>query len=328
MRKRIIDSGQGGLIDVKARLASTAQRAVANSPGPLPDPCARLEDTITIKTILVYLDTEEHAADLIGIAASIAEATTAHLVALHVVSDVFVSATMSLEAMGEMIEAERQAYAAKAARIEVRYRQAVAGLRIPNEWRAVQAHLETAADVVMRHGRTADLIVLGQSEHELDVFGTDVSEEVMLGAGRPVLLVPLKGRNGPIGKRILIAWKDSREAARAVFDALPFLEQSDMVYILSVKPERRRSTGTPSPLTIPAADIAASLAHHDVRCEIVEVVGPEVTVADEILSQVKEHRCDMVVMGGYGHSRMRELFFGGTTQSMFDSLTVPVLMSH
>ena len=283
---------------------------------------------MTIKTILVHLDSEEHAADLIGVAASIAEATTAHLIALHAVSDVFVSSTVPPEAMGELIEAERQAYAAKAARIEARYRQAVAGLRIPNEWRKVEAHLETVADVVMRHGRTADLIVLGQAKEKLDLFGTDVSEEVMLGAGRPVLLVPLKGHNGPIGKRILIAWKDSREAARAVFDALPFLEQSDMVYILSVKPERRRSTGTLTPVAVPAADIAASLAHHDVRCEIIDVVGPEISVADEILSQVKEHRCDMVVMGGYGHSRLRELMFGGTTQCIFDSLTVPVLMSH
>ena len=282
-----------------------------------------------IKTILVHLDTEQHAADLIGIAASIAGKSMAHVTGLHVVPDVYVAAMIPADVVGELIEAQRQANEAIAAKIEGRFRQAVAGLRTPTEWRQEQARFETVADVVMRHGRTADLLVLGQSEQKLDFYGSaDTSGDIMLRAGRPVLMVPMKGRNGPIGKRILVAWKDSREAARAVFDAMPFLVDADMVHILTVKQPPRRNTDATRGMPIPAADIAATLAHHDVRCEIIGRVGSESSVGAEILAQVKESGCDMVVMGGYGHSRMREIIFGGATRSLFDNMTVPVLMSH
>lgn len=282
-----------------------------------------------IKTILVHLDTEQHAADLIGMAASIAEKTTAHLIGLHVVPDVYVAATIPAEVIGELIEAQREANEGVAAKVEARFRQAVAGLRSPTEWRKDQARFETVADVVIRHGRTTDLLVLGQSEEKLNFYSSaDTSGDIMLRAGRPVLMVPLKGPNGPIGKRILVAWKDTREAARAVFDAMPFLVDADMVHILTVKQPSGRNTDATRVMPIPAADIAATLAHHDVRCEIIEKAGPESSAGAQILAQVKERRCDLVVMGGYGHSRMREIIFGGATRSLFDTMTVPVLMSH
>ena len=284
---------------------------------------------MSIKTILVHLNAEPQAADLMGVAASIAEVSSAHLIGLHVVPDAYIPAAVPPEVVGELMDSQRQANEAAAAKIEAHYRQAVAGLRVAAEWRKVQARFESIADVVIRHGRAVDLVVLGQSEQKLDIFsGIDTSEEVMLRVGRPVLMVPLKGKNGPIGKRILIAWKDKREAARAVFDALPFLEGAEAVHILTVTAPKGHDKGAAVPHAIPAADIAATLAHHDVRCEIIETVAEDSTVFDEILNQIRERRCDMVVMGGYGHSRLREIVFGGTTRGMFDEMTVPVLMSH
>lgn len=281
------------------------------------------------KTILVHLNTEQHAADLLGVAASIAEASTAHLIALHVVPDAFIPAAVPPEVVGELMEAQRQANEAAAVKIDARYREAVAGLRAPNEWRKVQARFESVADVVVRHGRAADLVLLGQSGQKSDIFsGIETCEEVMLRVGRPVLMVPVKGNSGPIGKRILIAWKDKREATRAVFDALPFLEAAEDVYILTVAPPKGSGKAAKGPQPVLATDIAATLAHHDIRCEIIEAVGADSGVSAEILSQVKQRRCDLVVMGGYGHSRLREIAFGGTTRSQFDEMTVPVLMSH
>jgi len=281
---------------------------------------------MSIKTILVHLGSEQHAADLLGVAAGIAEASTAHLICLHVVPDAFTPSTVPPEVMGELIEAQRQANEAMAVKVEAIYRQMSAGLRVPNEWRKAEARFETIADVVIRHGRTADLLVLGQSDDKLDFLsGIGTPEEVMLKVGRPVLMVPVKGKDGPVGRRILIAWKDSREAVRAVFDALPFLIDADSVHILTVRHESRPDL---SKASVPAADIAATLAHHDVHCEIIEVTGQDKSVGDEILKQVKDCGCDMVVMGGYGHSRLREIMLGGATRKLLDAMTVPVLMSH
>jgi len=282
-----------------------------------------------IKSLLVHLATEAQAGDLMGIAASIAETSTAHLTALHVVPDAFIPAAVPPEVVGELIESQREANAATATKIEQRYKVAAGGLRVPVELRKVEAHQESVADVVIRNGRPMDLIVLGQSQYKLDVFsGIDTSEEIMLRAGRPVLMVPLKGHNGPIGKRILIAWKDTKEAARAVFDAMPFLTEADAVYILTIKQPAGRGKAAAASKSIPAADLAASLAHHEVPCEIVEKSGPDSTVGEEILAEVKARRCDLVVMGGYGHSRLREVIFGGTTHNLFETMPVPVLMSH
>ena len=282
-----------------------------------------------LRTVIVHLDNPRRAQDLLGVAASIAEAHSARLVGLHVVPDIFIPATVPVEVTGELIEAQQRADAQAAAKIEAQFNEAMAAARVPHEWRKAQARFETVADVVMRHGRTADLIVVGQPEQKLDVFsGIDASEEIVLGSGRPVLVVPMTGHDGPIGKHILVAWKDSREAARATFDALVLLKAASSVRILSVSRPKGGARPGDGGRVIEATEIAASLARHGVKCEIVEATGPDSSVPGEILAQVKSKGCDLVVMGGYGHSRLREVVFGGATRAMFDTMTVPVLMSH
>jgi nucleotide-binding universal stress UspA family protein len=150
----------------------------------------------------------------------------------------------------------------------------------------------------------------------------DFVEHVALGAGRPVVVVPYAGAFAAIGKRALVAWNGSREATRALTDAIPLLREADKVYLMVFN---RRGNGTHN---LPGADIGLYLARHGVTVEVSVQASDEVDVGNQILSRVADLDIDLIVMGAYGHSRMRELVLGGVTRTIFDSMTAPVFMSH
>jgi nucleotide-binding universal stress UspA family protein len=127
-----------------------------------------------------------------------------------------------------------------------------------------------------------------------------------------------------MGRNVLVAWNGSREATRAVNDALPILERAEKVTVLAVNP--RKGGGDHG--DIPSADIALHLARHGVKAEASQTVSNELEVGDTILSRLADFGSDLVVMGAYGHSRMRELLMGGVTRELLQHMTVPVLLSH
>ena len=143
----------------------------------------------------------------------------------------------------------------------------------------------------------------------------------MLAAGRPVLILPSAGSFPTIGKRILIAWSLSREATRAVTDADPLLRLADTVHVMAVM--RRDEHGD-----VPGADIGLYLARHGVRVQVKSDQGAEIDVGNELLSRAADLDADLIVMGGYGHSRLKEWVLGGATRTILASMTAPVLMSH
>jgi nucleotide-binding universal stress UspA family protein len=144
-----------------------------------------------------------------------------------------------------------------------------------------------------------------------------------LESGRPVLVVPYIGRYPEIGRNVVVAWKAEREAARAVFDALPFLVGAEKVHILEVK-ER----GDERPALAPDISIAAALARHGIKTSVHTSQPRDISVGDEILSRLADLSADLLVMGAYGHSRMRELVFGGVTRHIARHMTVPTVLSH
>jgi nucleotide-binding universal stress UspA family protein len=175
------------------------------------------------------------------------------------------------------------------------------------------------------HARYADLVVLGQvSPDEPPYVGHHLPEEVVLSSGRPALVVPHDWAPGPLGGRVIVAWDASREAARAVSDAMPILEQANSVLAVSINPKS-------TPLghgEVPGADIAAHLARHKVKVEVESVEMDRMEIGDALLSFGSDRGCDLLVMGAYAHSRLRELVLGGATRTILESMTVPVLMSH
>jgi len=147
----------------------------------------------------------------------------------------------------------------------------------------------------------------------------------VLSSGCPTLFLPYAGTFPVVGKHVMVAWDGSREATRAVHDALPFLQGAARVTVVTANalpPKEPRQR-------IPGADIAAVIARHGVKVEIVEVEGADGRhIGDFLLSQAADLGADLLVMGAYGHPRWQEIIVGGVTRTLFESMTIPVLMAH
>lgn len=194
----------------------------------------------------------------------------------------------------------------------------------------VETRVAEGSDIpaITQGARYTDLVVIGQVDPADSGSGAGQEEmsagEVVLGCARPVLVVPYIGAPAGLGKHILIAWNGSREASRAVSDALPLLKKAQRVTVMAVNPEIDERSHD----ELPGADLAAFLAQHDLKIEVQADRGAQDDVGEELLSRIADLGCDLLVMGAYGHSRAREWAFGGVTRTILQSMTVPVLMSH
>ena len=278
---------------------------------------------MTYKTILAYLNDERRAGQVLDVAGHIADRHEAHLIGIYVVPP---SVVGSFGLGGRMIGSGRQAFREEGKRIEQAFQKAMAGRPIVAEWRFVEPPNDHpgCAEAVMEHGRTADLIVASQADPswEYSVL-LDFPERLAIESGRPTLIVPHAGRFPTVGDRVVVAWNGKREAARAVFDALPILRQAKSVRVLWVS-SGNDTTGAGTP----GADLAAALGRHGVKCEITQSVAKDIEVSDDILSRLADFGADLLVMGCYGHSRFREFILGGASRGILRHMTAPVLMAH
>jgi nucleotide-binding universal stress UspA family protein len=170
-----------------------------------------------------------------------------------------------------------------------------------------------------RWGNTADLVILGQSDPD-HLSELRAPEDVVLGCGRPVLLVPYVGSFAHVGENAVIAWNGSREAARAAHDALALLAPAAKVTVLSVNPsEEQRESGE---------RLAKGLLRHGFTVNAETMHAQDLIPAAAVLSRTADWAGDLIVMGAYSHSRVREIVLGGMTRDMLRSMTVPVLMAH
>ena len=170
--------------------------------------------------------------------------------------------------------------------------------------------------------RRFDLAVFGQPEDDFLGAEQAVAEALLFDSGRPVLVVPYIYNGEPKFDRITVCWDGSRSAARAVADAMPLLKKAkavDVVIVGTVPPKSDETSG---------ADLGQHLARHGLSVEVKRITSPDVDVANTILSHVADNSTDMLVMGAYGHSRLREFILGGATRGILQAMTVPTLMSH
>jgi len=181
----------------------------------------------------------------------------------------------------------------------------------------------TAPAVLASAARRFDLSVIMQSEPE-GVDNDSLIEGLLFESGRPVKLVPYIQRDGLKLDRVVCCWDGSRQAARAINDAMPFLTRAGAVDIFIVTNEKTRN----GQREIHGMRMGKHLAAHDVKVEVKTTVAPDIDVASAILAYVADSAATMIVMGAYGHSRTREFILGGATRGILQSMTVPVLMSH
>jgi nucleotide-binding universal stress UspA family protein len=283
------------------------------------------------KDILVHLDDGPRSATHLKVAVDLARRHAAHLTGIFVIdipgSDLFYGAGMPYAGGGglsDMVASLRADATARAAVTERTFREALRLQGLEGEWRAVDGD---TVEVLALHARYADLTILGQPNEEQAYKGPSadaVLVNLMLASGRPILAIPYAGDFERVGERVLVAWNASRESTRAVNDALPLLAGATVVTVLAVNPRR----GIEGDGNVPAADIALHLARHGVKAEAAHTIAKDISEGDALLSYAADLGADLIVCGGYGHSRAREMVFGGVTRTLLQEMTVPMLLSH
>jgi len=185
----------------------------------------------------------------------------------------------------------------------------------------ISDYVAEAAQIFGETARHYDLSVVAQQDQENDFPESLTIEAVLFESGRPELVLPYIQKIGIKFDRIMLCWDGSRNAARAVGDAIPLLKRAAQIDVVTVDLKERRNN-------LRGAQIAEHLARHKFKVDLKSIVAPDSDVTNVILSQAADSETDLIVMSGYGHTRLREFILGGATRGMLGSMTVPVLMSH
>jgi nucleotide-binding universal stress UspA family protein len=277
---------------------------------------------MSYKTILVYLNDSRRAEAILESAVYLAERHNAHLIGLHVFASV-PAPPLPVPYGADVVRAVAAAQQKETEEIAAVFARMTAGRSFVAEWRAEKGPRVDPTSAVLEHCRTADLVITGQTDPDWEATPlVDIAEHLALASGRPVLVIPYVGRYPTLGRNVVISWKASRESARAVFDALPLLAQAEQVQILEV------GEGGGGNGAAVDSSIAVTLARHGIKPSVRTSVAGDISIGDEILSRLADMGADLLVMGAYGHSRMRELVFGGVTRHIARHMTVPTLFSH
>lgn len=278
---------------------------------------------MSYKTIVIHLDRGPRCALRVDLAARLAAAHGSHLVGIAAIGlpDVVVSVTRTVPDNVECVVLSADFLRERAEELaHIFERQCVVAGVASHEACVVDAG---EIDAVTRHGRCSDLIVVGQTDARAGADGvpSDLPQQVLLHSGTPVLIVPWAGTFTHVGRRALVAWKDTREAARALRDALPLLRGAEQVKLVQIGEDAGASEGGDR-------EVARRwLARHGMPVEAsfeVSTIG----VPDMLLSRAADFQADLIVMGGYGHARLREWVLGGATRHLLEHMTVPTLMAH
>lgn len=278
------------------------------------------------KDLLVHLDEGADTAARLDYAIKLAQRCEAHLAGVHIGCEPSWPVYAYGPLPGEAIAALQQHVENAAGAAREGYEAACNAAGIGIDFRAERVSEYQVGDRLALHARHADLTIMGQSNADEGerAGGNDLPEHVVLASGRPVLLVPYIGIQHAPGEKVMVAWNGSREAARALNDAMPLLRQAQSVVVLSVN----ASQGGGDYGDMPGADIALHLARHGVQAEVQRAESDSVDPANLILSRIADLGVDMLVMGAYGRSRLREMIMGGVSRTILQEMTVPVFLSH
>jgi nucleotide-binding universal stress UspA family protein len=273
------------------------------------------------KTILVHVDTGRSVPARLKLSADLAARSAAHVTGLYVRRPFQAPAFSDAgPAMDSLYRTYENAAKADEALATAAFRDLIGSTSLSSGWRVTDG---LAEEIVAAHARYADLVIVGQSEpDDATTTPSDLAETVVIASERPVLIVPHIGVTKPPGKTVLLCWNGTREAARAVTGALPILKKADKVIILLVDP---RNDGDPEG---PGGRVATWLARHGVRAVVKRDTAGDSDIGGIILSRAADQDADLVVMGLYGHSRMREWVLGGASRTLLASMTVPLLVAH
>jgi nucleotide-binding universal stress UspA family protein len=276
------------------------------------------------KTVLVHVDESAHASERIKMAATIAMAAGAHLIGTATTgASRYLAQTRMLADLDPHLKEHLAFLRQRAERGLAEFEATARKLGLPSfEQRLVD---DEAGGGICLQARYADLVVIGQ--HDPDepspVVMPDFPQYVVLHSGRPVLVVPRAGRFDTLSRRVLIGWDASMPATHAISNAIPLLRRAQAIEAVIFNPRAPpRADGVQ-----PGADLVRYLARHEVQVELREMETRQ-DIGHALLARAQESNADLLVLGGYGHTRFREILLGGVTRTVLDAMQLPVLMSH
>jgi len=272
---------------------------------------------MTIASVLVHVSDNHRSPVWTEFALRVAERHEAHLIGLFTMAPPQLPTQIMGYVPPELIQRYEQDIAEAAQNAKAAFEKTVDRAAVQTEWRQVGGH---PRESLILHSRYSDLTIIGQFEGDSDPDSEGLADTLVLSAGGPVLIIPYAGNFNTVAETVMVAWNGTKEAARAVRDALPFMRAASNTYVVCVN--------APNEDHIAGTDVATYLSRHGVTAEVRNVVAPEISIGDAILDAIADYSCDMLVMGGYGHSRLRELAFGGVTRLILGQMTVPALLSH
>jgi len=292
---------------------------------PEPAPSSIDTGTAELGEIVVFIDGQTQTAGMLDFAGTLAQENGARLISVFMQPEPAATPAESF-ARGKGMHSVIEVHHAQLERIEAEYKAHFEdvirrhGIRSESEWRSLP-YLSSEVGV---HAYYADLVVIARPESASQTAGPPgLAESLVLSSGRPIIMFPPRGAVSRVS-RVLAAWNATRESIRAVADALPLLVKAEAVEVLVVDHQRRPEGHGQEP----GADIARHLARHGAHVEVRRVSSGGRDVGDLLLSQAAAFGADLLVMGAYGHSQLREWMFGGVTRTVLYEADLPVLMSR
>jgi len=286
---------------------------------------------VSYRTILTHLNDSRRARRLLDYAAELARTFEARLIGLHVSARLRLQALPSPLRHIDVLSSLKFTLDEEADHLRSIFEDATGRHRFTSEFRYLTAERVNPSGIVLARAHAADLVVASQADPQWALSPLlDCSDDLAIGSGRPVIIVPNDKQCVAPPNKVIIAWNQSRESTRAMFDALPLLKGARAVELLTLDglDKESRADLQLDQETLPASAVADILADHGVRPTIAIVKTQDIKVGEEICARAAGEGADLIVMGAYGHTRLRELVFGGATRHVLKHMPVPVLFSH
>ena len=280
---------------------------------------------MTLRTILTYLPSGALAEPVLKAAVALAKPRGAHVVGLHLQASYYPAyGEVAIAMPPDVVEQMRKPLRERAQKLEETFKGRMAEMGLSSEWRTGTGEYAMLPQRIIDEAVSADLVICPKvGADEVDVTTLDLPERLILGAGRPVLVAP-GGVDRLPPKRVLIAWNNSAQAARAVFDSLDLMKEAQAVTILSIaENEDDRADAERG-----AGKLAATLERHGIAARVDAVASRHASAGAYLMERLDADGADLLVMGCYGHSRLREMVFGGVTRDILANVKIPALMSH
>jgi len=275
-----------------------------------------------IKDIVVNLSVGEKPGPACAYAVSLAAAFDAHLAGIAFLYDPIVPISGAGYIPADVIDAQERENEQATRSALNQFNTACARAGVSAEPLTLTASYGGVGEQFGRIARRFDVAIVGQAEPETSAVEEIIAESALFESGRPVIVVPYIQKAPLKLDNVMVCWDGSRAAARAIADSMPLLAKARRVEVVIVTNERGKQD------EIEGADMGAHLARHGLNVDVKRTALGDIDIADVLLSHAADAGSDFIVMGGYGHSRLREFVLGGVTRSIFRSMTAPVLMSH